>query len=224
MSNPFLIERLSLAISLRDMSVIPQRRSAPATRRRALGGVAGNELLTAAVAGVLAVLLLAEALTLLDLRGLRTPHMLLGLVLIPPVLLKLASTGHRMLSYYRGVRAYREKGPPVLPLRLLAPILVAATIAIFASGVAMLLVGHRSDTLMFFHQGGFIVWSGLFAVHFLSYAPRMLRSLAADWRASRVRGVPGAGLRGLLVASSLGAGVALALVLLPHVTAWHPGG
>ena len=45
-------------------------------------------------------------------------------MLIAPVLLKLASTGYRLLRYYGRSRAYREKGPPRLPLRLLAPVLV----------------------------------------------------------------------------------------------------
>ena len=44
-----------------------------------------------------------------------------------------------MVRYYTGARAYREKGPPALPLRMLAPVLVAATIGIFASGVALAL-------------------------------------------------------------------------------------
>jgi hypothetical protein len=36
----------------------------------------------------------------------------LGLILVPPVLLKIASTAWRMTAYYRGNAAYREKGPP----------------------------------------------------------------------------------------------------------------
>jgi hypothetical protein len=39
------------------------------------------------------------------------------LVLIGPVLLKLVSTGYRMVRYYSGSRSYRVKVPPALPLR-----------------------------------------------------------------------------------------------------------
>jgi len=205
------------------MTALPEPRTSTATRRARWGGTVGNELLTLAVASVLTVLLLAEGVTLLDLGGLRTPHMLIGLALIPPLLVKLGSTSYRMVSYYAGARPYREKGPPALPLRVLAPFLVATTTAIFASGVAVLLVGHRSDTLMLVHKASFIAWSALFAIHFLSYAPRMLRSLATDWRSARRREVPGAPGRLLLVAASVGAGAGLAIVLLGHVTAWSGG-
>jgi hypothetical protein len=192
-----------------------------AVPRRRLGGSAGNELLTIATAVVLTLLLAAEGVTLLNLGALRTPHMVLGLVLIPPLAVKLASTGYRMVRYYSGALTYREKGAPLLPLRILAPVLVAATLGIFASGVALLIHGHRSDTLMMVHKTSFIVWSGLFALHFLGHLPRVLRSLAADWRVDRRRAVPGTELRLVLVATSLGAGVALALVLLPLVTGWY---
>jgi hypothetical protein len=205
------------------MTVLAGRGSATASRSRGLGGTQGNAILTRAVASALAVLLAAEGITLLDMRGLRSPHMLIGLALIPPLAVKLASTGYRMVRYYTGARAYRDLGPPVLPLRVLAPALVAATVAIFASGVAMLLAGHRSDTLMLVHKASFIVWSGLFAVHFLSYLPRVLRSLRDDWRAGRRHEVAGAELRLLLLAASLGCGVALALLLAPLVAGFHAG-
>src|SRR3954470_13794212 len=106
-----------------------------ARRRSALGGVAGHELLTMSVAAILVILLAAEFLTLLDLRDLLSVHMILGLILIPPVLLKLGSTGYRMVRYYTRSPSYREKGPPLLLLRLLAPALVASVATIFVTGV-----------------------------------------------------------------------------------------
>jgi hypothetical protein len=206
------------------MTALPGHHGATAaTGGRALGGTEGNEILTMATATILTVLLAAEGLTLLNLRGLRSPHMLIGLALIPPLLVKLASTGYRMVRYYTRARAYREKGPPALPLRVLAPVLVAATVAVFASGVAMLLAGHRSDTLMLIHKASFIVWTGLFALHFLSYLPRVLRSLRDDWRAARRSEVAGTQLRLVVLAASLGCGLALALLLLPLVTGFDGG-
>ena len=50
--------------------------------------------------------------------------MFIGLMLIAPLALKLASTGYRLARYYGRRAAYREKGPPALPMRLLAPVLV----------------------------------------------------------------------------------------------------
>ena len=60
-----------------------------------LGGTEGNEILTSATAAVLTVLLLAEGVTVIRMNGLVTVHMFIGMVLIPLVLLKVASTGYR---------------------------------------------------------------------------------------------------------------------------------
>lgn len=190
-------------------------------QRRSLGGVAGNEILTCAIAAALTLLLLAEGVTLLRLGPLLIPHMFIGLVLVPLVLLKLASTSYRFVRYYTHNPAYTEKGPPLLPLRLMAPILVAATLGVFATGVALLAIGHKSDTLLLLHKATFIAWGAVFAVHFLAYLPRVLRSLSADWGAARRHTVGGAGLRATLVASALGSGLALALVLLPMIDGWQ---
>ncbi|HET9591764.1 MAG TPA: hypothetical protein VFP17_02505, partial [Solirubrobacterales bacterium] len=127
-------------------------------RRWSFGGVAGNEILTSSVAAVLTVLLVVEGVTILQLGPLLVPHMVVGLMLIPLVGLKLGATGYRFLRYYTHAPAYREKGPPLLPLRLLAPVLVAATVGVFATGVALLIDGRKSDTLLFLHQASFVVW------------------------------------------------------------------
>jgi uncharacterized membrane protein len=190
------------------------------TRTR-FGGVEGNEILTSATAVVLIALLVAEGLTIVDLRGFLTEHMFIGLVLIPPVLLKLASTGYRAVRYYTRSRPYRAKGPPVLPLRLLAPVLVASTVAVLATGVVLLADGHKSDTVLWIHQASTVVLAAVIAVHLLAYTPRVIRSLRTDWSAARREAVPGAGLRGMLLAAAVGGGVALALALLPVIDAWH---
>jgi hypothetical protein len=184
-------------------------------------GPRGNELLTSAVAVVLIALLAAEGLTILDLRQLVDEHMFIGLVLIPPILLKLGSVGYRFVRYYTGARPYTAKGPPRLLLRVLAPVLVAATIAVLASGVLLLGAGHKSRSLLQIHQLSSIAWVAVFAVHFLAYIPRVVRSLATAMRATREYAVPGGGVRGLLVAGATGGGVALALALLPVIDGWR---
>jgi hypothetical protein len=191
--------------------------------RTRLGGIEGNEILTSATALVLTVLLFAEGITIVDMGGLLSAHMFIGLVLIPPLLLKLGSTGYRFARYYTGSRPYREKGPPALPLRVLAPALVVTTIGVFVTGVLLLVAGHKSDQLLFIHKVFFFVWGAIFAVHFLVYLPQVLGSLRDDWRASRREQTPGAGLRGTMLAATVGGGAALALALLPTVNAWHGG-
>jgi hypothetical protein len=165
-------------------------------------GTVGNERLTSATGAVLTALLVAEGVTILWLGGLRTEHMFIGLVLIPPVALKLASTGYRFARYYTGAPTYRAKGPPLLPLRLLAPVLVATTALVFGSGVALLLIGHRSDALL---------------------EPRAWRTLAAGRDTSRPERVPGSHLPWLLVSAALGSGLAIAVALLSLIEAWHGG-
>lgn len=189
-------------------------------RRRAtrLGGAEGNELLTIGAATVLTILLLAEGVTILQMRGLLGAHMFIGLMLIPPVLLKLGSTGYRFARYYTGSAVYRAKGAPQLPLRLLAPVLVATTVMVFATGVWLLLLGHRSDQVLMLHKVSFIVWGGLFGVHFLAYAPRVARSLADR---AGARSHDGRRHRGALIASAIVAGLALGLSLLSPIGAWH---
>lgn len=199
------------------------RRAAALSRRTRLGATEGNEILTSVTALLLVALLIAEGLTILRIGSLITPHMFTGMALIPPVLLKLGSTGWRFARYYTGAHAYVEKGPPLLPLRLLAPILVVATIVVLATGVWLMLLGHRSGTVLLLHKASFIVWGAVFAIHFLAYLPRMVRSLRADWTASRRHEIPGAGVRGMLVAASLGGGLALAVAVLSLITAWHGG-
>ena len=185
--------------------------------RDRFGGTEGNEILTSATAVVLTVLLVAEGLTILRMHGLRGAHMFIGLVLIPPVLLKLGSTGYRFARYYTGAAAYREKGPPRPLLRVLAPVLVATTALIFVSGVWLLLLGHHSDLVLTVHKVSFIVWSGIFGVHFLAYLPTAARSLAGRSAAGRT----GSRVAAALAVSSVGAGVLVALGLLARIDAWH---
>ena len=188
-----------------------------------LGGPAGNEILTKAVAAVLVVLLVAEGVTVIHMGGLVSAHMLIGVALLPPVALKLASTGYRFARYYTGARPYRAKGPPQLALRILAPALALLTMGVLGTGVWLLALGHRSGALIELHKVLFIVWVVLFGVHFLAYAPRVARSLATDWSAARRVAVPGAGLRATVVAGALGGGLALALALASAISAWHGG-
>jgi hypothetical protein len=188
--------------------------------RDRLGGTDGNELLTHATAAVLTLLLVAEGVTVIHMEGLVGAHMFIGLVLIPPVLLKLSSTGYRAVRYYAGPGAYRDKGPPSLPLRLLAPPLVVATVTVFTTGAILLADGHKSGLILELHKVSFIVWVALFGIHFLAYAPRVVRSLRGAWHDTRR--FSGGGWRASLVTASIGGGLALALTLAPAISSWRP--
>ena len=88
-------------------------------KRLFAGGSAGNRQLTALVAALLLLLLAIEGATLLRLGSLLTVHAFVGMLLIPIVALKLASTGWRMLRYYLGGEEYVQRGPPHVMLRVL---------------------------------------------------------------------------------------------------------
>jgi hypothetical protein len=72
------------------------------------GAADGNERLTNALALVLFALLGADALTTLDLSAYVPVHLFLGLVLLPAVSLKLASTSWRAARYHTRNRVYRH--------------------------------------------------------------------------------------------------------------------
>jgi len=177
-------------------------------RRLFVGGGAGNEQLTAVVAAVLIVLLAVEGATLLNLRSLLTVHAFVGMLLLPVVGLKLASTGWRMVRYYRRGEEYVRRGPPHLALRVLvAPLVVLSTVFLFGTGVALLAVDETQGTLVGLHKASFVVWLGATAIHVLAHLlelPRMIRSC-----------VPGLVLRYGLVAASVVAGAAVAVGTLP---------
>jgi hypothetical protein len=185
-------------------------------------GVAGNSRLTGGAAVMLLVLLAAEGVTVPLIGALREEHILIGMLLIPPVMLKLGSTGYRFARYYTHSPAYVRKGPPPVLLRLLAPGVVLTTIALFATGVALLLVGPPSGTLSFLHKASFIAWFALMAIHVLGHLLGLPRLALPDWRrhgppAARLAG---SGARIGLLGGVLAAGVALAAVSVPLAGAW----
>lgn len=194
-------------------------REAVRTRR---DGVAGNGRLTAALAAILLVLLAAEGATIPWIGQLRIEHILIGLLLLGPVAAKLASTGYRFARYYVGTPAYVSKGPPPAALRLLAPGVVFTTVALFGTGVALLLAGEPSGQLVFLHKASFIAWFALMTVHVLGHLLEVPGQALADWRrggALEAR-LAGAGMRLAAVATALAAGVAIAVLGVSAAGSW----
>jgi hypothetical protein len=206
------------------------------------GGAEGNERLTILTGLVLIVLLAALGITILRIGQLLWLHLFLGLVLLGPVALKLASTGYRFVRYYTGDPAYRRKGPPPPALRILAPAVVGLTLIVFLSGVALLLIGPSSrHPLLLLHKASFIIWLGAMAIHLLGHLPEVMRMLRigdsarAEMIAARAgaarpdhRGadsgpaehIDGGAGRWLSMTSALVAGLVLAIALIPQFGAW----
>jgi hypothetical protein len=191
------------------------------TERREDHGVASNARLTASNAAVLLVLLAAEGATVLRVRQLISPHVFLGMLLIPPVLVKMGSTGYRFVRYYLGAPAYRRKGPPPVLLRLLGPVVVILTVVLLASGVALLLASPAwSAQLLFVHKASFVLWFFAMTIHVLGHLAEVARLAPRDWLRRARRDVRGAGSRQWLIAASLVAGALLGLAMLSRVGPW----
>jgi hypothetical protein len=183
------------------------------------GGVEGNERLTGATAIVLVVLLAVEGVSILFLSVLLPVHVLIGMVLIPPVALKVGSTGYRFMRYYQRRREYTVKGPPHALMRfLVAPVLVLSTIGVLGTGLLMVAFGRR-DMIVGLHRASFVVWAFAFGIHFLVYLGRLPRLVLP------ARRIPGGVLRVGVIGTSLIAGIALAAGTFPLARPWlHRGG
>jgi hypothetical protein len=183
-------------------------------------GVLGNERLTAIVGTVLLVLVGLEVLTAFSLRSLMFVHLLAGLVLVGPLALKLASTGYRFVRYYLRAPSYVRRGPPALPLRILAVPLVPLTVVVVGSGVALVLTAPaEAGALVVVHNLSVLLWLPLIAVHALAYLGR-LPAILSEERQQATPAVPGRAIRLTTTAGACLLGIAAALLLLPDATPW----
>ena len=192
-------------------------------RRLIAGGTHGNEQLTAGTSLVLLVLLGVLGVTILQIGALLNVHMFVGMLLIGPIALKMASTGYRFVRYYTANPRYRAKGPPPTSLRLIAPIVVLSTIVVFATGVALLLAGPGSrGTLTPLHKASFVVWLVFVAPHVLGHLVELPGALRADRSAGRPWDDHGSGraARTITVAGALVGGLVLALLVESQFGAW----
>jgi hypothetical protein len=144
------------------------------------------------------------------------------MLLLDPLALKLSSTGYRFARYYARTPPYVSDGPPVLGLRLLAPVVVVTTVALFGTGVALLITGPGNGELQFLHKLSFIVWVAFVSVHILGHLFELPRLATPDWRHSEpeVARLAGAGPRILLLAGAVTGGLALGFRGLSVAGSW----
>ncbi|HEX5308499.1 MAG TPA: hypothetical protein VFW38_05390 [Solirubrobacteraceae bacterium] len=195
----------------------------PGQSRLRGGGVFGNERLTAANGVLLLLLLAALGVTIVRIRPLIDVHLFLGLLLLGPVLLKVVSTGYRFAHYYAGTPSYRERGAPALALRLLGPFVVLSTLAVFATGVVLLIEGPgASGTLRTLHKLSFFVWIAFTSLHVLGHLPDLPRALLRrhgehyEYNPLAAGGIG----RVLTLTGAIVAGALLATLLVPHFAGW----
>lgn len=189
------------------------------------GGPAGNALLTAYLGLLLLPLAAAELLTLVSVSGLITWHLAIGAALVPPALVKTCSTGWRIVRYYGGSRPYRSAGPPPLLLRLLGPLVVASTLAVLGTGLALValgragtgrpllvVAGHEISPLTL-HAASFVVWIAATGLHVLA------RGVGAAQAVVDRRARAGATAGGAVRAGTVALTVATAALAVPLVLA-----
>jgi len=197
------------------------------------GGPAGNARLTAWIGLGLLIAFLAELVTLLDVTGLISWHIVIGVLLVPPALVKTATTGWRILRYYTGNRAYRQAGPPPLLLRLLGPVVVLTTLAVLGTGLVLIAVGPDATftplltaagqqiSWLTLHQVTFIAWGVATGLHVLARTvPAARLALASESRSTRVAGTLA---RSLTLFATVVLAIVAAVIILRLSGAWTGG-
>jgi len=168
-----------------------------------------NRRLTATAGAALLAVIVTELATLFNLGALLSVHVLVGVLLAGPLAVKLGSTGWRFVRYHAGAPAYVREGPPPLALRLLAPLLVASTVAVIGSGFALVVTGPvHAGPFVALHVISFLVWMPAIAIHLLAHVPQVPRLIAKDWT------------RGGVTLGALAAGSGAALLLSPLAAPW----
>lgn len=220
------------AMALDVLAVATGREHRPDPVEPGTGGPAGNASLTAWTGLLLLVLIAAEFVTLLDVRGLISWHVAIGTLLLPPALLKTATTTWRVLRYYTGDHGYRKAGPPPMLLRMLGPLVVVFTLAVLGTGLLLVLLGpdtSRSSIQLLgqridyvtVHQATFAAWAAVTGIHVLA---RVIPALRLTVVPSTARPpVPGVPWRGAALAATLVVAVLGAVLVVNASGDWHQG-
>lgn len=194
------------------------RRQHSRQRNTPPSGVAGNARLTGTTAAILLILLAAEGFTILQIGPMLNAHVFIGMLLVPPVALKIATTFYRFARYYLNDPSYRKKGPPPIFLRMLGPNLVVLTVILFATGIALLYVrGSAEQTLFFLHKASFVLWFCAMAIHVLGHIGDTAKTAPRDFMIRTRRKVSGANARILVLITTLIFGALLGFALLSRV-------
>lgn len=182
--------------------------------------------LTSELGVVLLILLAVEGISVPATRQLFTWHIVVGVLIIPVLAAKIAVTSYRFLLYYSKTLDFQKAGPPWTPLRVAAPLIIVATIALMASGVMLLIQGpnlgnHLWSTV---HRASFIVWFALMAVHVLAYVRRASTTTYKDLirlRSKDSKRTEDIWFRIIIVTVTVAVGVGLSTRFGTSIAQWH---
>lgn len=205
----------------------PPARARPPAFAFTGGGPDGNERLTTMAGAILVLLLAVLGVTILRIGQLIWLHLFVGLLLLGPLTVKIASTGYRFARYYTRNPPYRSKGPPEPLMRLIAPMILISTVVVFASGILLMIAGPSGrDRFLLVHKASFVVWLGFTGLHVLGHLPALGRSLRPAGLQREFSGSSsGAAGRWIALVGALVGGAVLAIVLIPSFAPWtaHAG-
>ena len=215
--SPTAANRTPACPPLRPSRGRAHRPHLPARHLMSPSRVEANARLTGIAGIVILILLVAEVVTVaLGAASVLSLHVAIGLTLVPPVLVKLASTTWRMVNYYVGAAAYKHRGPPPTLARILGPLLSLTIILLLISGGALILGPsslHRAALRV--HKLTFYLVVLLILAHLAMHLTKAIRLTARDWLNRR-----GATFltraRWTAVAGSVLLGALLALTLTGH--------
>ena len=173
-----------------------------------------NRRMTTGTGLLLVPLLLVAGATGLAVPGSRSlAHLAVGLVLVPPLALKLATAGYRFARYHLGDSGYVAAGPPAPGLRGIAAPLVVAVLILMVSGLALWLEPWTGLPGLWqaLHKLSFLVFGACVGIHVLLH---VLRAPTLELE----RRLTGGARRAVYLAASMVLGLALAAAGL----AWRP--
>jgi hypothetical protein len=187
----------------------------------ATDAVEANARLTGSTGAVVLVLAALEGVTVLSVSGLLKPHVFIGMLLVPPVVLKAGSTLYRFVRYYTGDPSFREKGPPPALLRMAGPFVVLTTLAVLGSGIALVLApAPGRPALLTLHKASFVLWFGVMTVHVVGHLLDTARLAPLDYVPARRARLRGAAARRAMLASSVLIGFVLGVLMLGPTGSW----
>ena len=178
---------LVFVLLLLGSTTVASLRQSPAPADRQLTArVLANQRLTATTGALLFLLLAAIAATILSLSSLLVVHYFVGLLLVPPLVLKLGTTGYRFARYYLRDAAYRLAGPPPGLLRFaVAPLLVGSTLVVMATGIELWLFGLRfGQGWMTAHTLSAVAFMLALGGHLIGHLRRSVREALREFTAT----------------------------------------
>lgn len=103
----------------------------------------------------------------------------------------------------------------------MGPVVILLTLAVFVTGIALLL-GPSSwrHQMLLLHKDTFILWLAVMTVHVVAHFMDTTRLAPRDWLRRTRRQVDGAGARQWAIAASVAIGLVLAILVVPQVGPW----